>query len=48
MEEKREIPTAEASLRSISWHLKCLVEEVKALKQDLIGIMSKHTGDSPF
>ena len=29
MEERKEPPSVEASLRSISWHLKCLVEEMK-------------------
>lgn len=42
MEEKKEVPTAEVSLRSISWHLKCLVEEFKALRQEIASMASKN------
>jgi len=32
---KKELPSAEYSLKSISWHLKTLVEEMKKLRDGL-------------
>lgn len=35
MAEEKQLPTVEYSLKSMSWHLKCIVEEIKGLRQDL-------------
>lgn len=48
MEERKEPPSAEASLRSMSWHLKCLVEEIKSIKQDLSSLIPPKGSDCPF
>lgn len=47
MEEKKEPPTTEASLRSISWHLKCLVEELKVLN-NAVASMKRGSDDISF
>jgi hypothetical protein len=48
-DDKKELPSTEYSLKSISWHLKCLVEEAKKISTALVKIMPKSDGeDCPF
>ena len=36
MNEKKDLPSTEYSLKSISWHLKTLVEEAKKIREALV------------
>jgi hypothetical protein len=38
-EPKKELPSSEYSLKSISWHLKTLVEEIKKLNESLVKVL---------
>jgi hypothetical protein len=46
-DEKKELSSTEYSLKSISWHLKTLVEEIKKL-QDILVNRLPEKGSIPF